>query len=126
MSEEKSNTQLFHELPFMPQFDATELNQLTVAKLKTICREWELQTTGRKANIIEQRTHIVWNVIKAKQQQAQLDNTPITAEFWMKRLQELHDIHYEYKKRNRFCVDWDNYPCWYLILVIVLNPKTGH
>ena len=64
---------------------------------------------SRKAETIEKRTSMVWDVIESKQAQTKRDGQAITAEFWMNRLQDLHDIHFEYKERGRSFIDWATY-----------------
>ena len=52
---------------------------------------------------------MVWDVIKRKENEAEQAASDIPTEWYMQRLIELHDIHYEFKKRDCSYVDWDNY-----------------
>lgn len=61
-------------------------------------------TRSKKEQIIHERTHMVWDVIKAKEIEAKQKQENIAAAFYMQRLVELHDIYYEYHKRGLFAL----------------------
>ena len=66
-------------------------------------------TRSTKEQIIHDRTHMVWDVIKAKETAAKATKANIDVSFYMARLVELHDIYYEYQKYGRSRIDWDNH-----------------
>ena len=52
---------------------------------------------------------MVWDAIKAKESEAEETKIDVSTDWYMQKLIELHDIHYEYKKRRLSYIDWDNY-----------------
>ena len=66
-------------------------------------------TLNKKEQIVHDRMHMVWDVIRAKELEAKNNRTDIGADWYMQRLVELHDIYYEFRKRGCSYIDWDNY-----------------